>query len=142
MKTLETPAHKLNKDMLLNGFQINPAAPSEVLVCPRARSAYLLSLDTSQVLQDYTTNSQSKEEELLAACFSSDARHVYALSTMKNLYIFEKHTGKLVSMLLVPTTKAATEVGNMLVQRVQEGQVETMVIQNVNEIFKLDSKVV
>jgi hypothetical protein len=61
---------------------------------------------------------------------------------MKNLYIFEKHTGKLVSMLLVPTTKTATEVGNMLVQRVQEGQVETMVIQNVNEIFKLDSKVV
>jgi hypothetical protein len=61
---------------------------------------------------------------------------------MKNLYIFEKHSGKLVSMLLVPTTKAATEVGNMLVQRVQEGQVETMVIQNVNEIFKLDSKVV
>ena len=60
---------------------------------------------------------------------------------MKNLYIFEKHTGKLVSMLLVPTTKAATEVSNMLVQRVQDLG-ETMVIQNVNEIFKLDSKVV
>lgn len=40
------------------------------------------------------------------ACFSGDAKHVYAFSNMKNLYVFDKQTAKLASLIVVPIDKA------------------------------------
>jgi WD40 repeat protein len=112
IKTLETPAQKLKRDLLLNNFQVNPFNEKEVLICHRYRSAYLVNLETAQVIQEYQTN-QSKDEELLYSQFSGDANHVYAFSSTKNLYIFDKKNGKLVSLLLIPTDK--TEINGFLV---------------------------
>ena len=71
-----------------------------------------MNLDTNQIIQEYQSN-QSKDEEILYAQFSSDCNFVYCLSSTKNLYIFDKKTAKLVSLLLVPLGR--DEVNGMLV---------------------------
>lgn len=90
--------------MLLNNFQVNPNNNNELLICHRWKSAYLINPETSQVIQEYQTN-QQKDEEVMYAQFSPDGNYVYVISSTKNMYIFDKKSGKLVSLLLVPTDR-------------------------------------
>ena len=76
---------------------------------------------------------------MLFAKVSSSGDHVYCFSTTKNLYIYDKKSGKLVSLILVPTAKA--EVNGMIVGFDHATQEETMVLYEFNELFKLDSNV-
>ncbi|TNV86395.1 hypothetical protein FGO68_gene3514 [Halteria grandinella] len=135
-RKVETPAQKLRKELVLNCFRINPSNPKEVLISHRCGSTYLIDLDTSQVLQEYQT-SQSKEEEVISASFSHDGSHVYAFSSTKNLYIYNKKTGKLVSLLVVPSaTSLSDELSSMVVASL--GESETMVMHSMGELFKLE----
>lgn len=74
---------------------------------------------------------------MLYASFSGNGNHVYAYSTNKNLYIFDKKTGKLESMLVVPNDKV--EINGMTVSTSFNDLRETMVIYSFNNLFKLDS---
>lgn len=76
---------------------------------------------------------------MLYAKFSSTGDYVYCFSSTKNLYIFDKKSGKLVSLILVPTAKA--EVNGMVVGFNQAKREETMVLYEFSELFKLDSNV-
>lgn len=50
---------------------------------------------------------------MIFAKFSSSGEHVYCFSSTKNLYIYDKKSGKLVSLVMVPIAK--TEVNGMVV---------------------------
>ena len=106
------------------------ARGSEVLMCPRYKSCYLVDLDSNKVLMDYQSN-QSKEEEMLYARFSPDGQQVYALASSRNLYVFDKRSGKLLNLVSVPTAKPE-------VAGVEVGQNGTMVVFDLGEVFKLD----
>ena len=75
---------------------------------------------------------------MIYAIFSSDANYVYAFSSTKNLYIFDKKTGKLVSLLLIPLDKP-DELNGMVVSAIPNQSDETMVIYSLTNLFKLDS---
>lgn len=68
------------------------------------------------------------------AKFSSNGEFVYCFSSTKNLYIFDRKTGKLLSLMLIPTSKP--EISGMVV-----GSEESMVIYDFGELFKLDPNV-
>lgn len=46
VKTIETPANKLNKDLLLNNIQLNQTKPNELLISNRYKSVFLINLET------------------------------------------------------------------------------------------------
>ena len=68
------------------------------------------------------------------AKFSNNGEYVYCFSTTKNLYIFDRKSGKLLSLLLVPTSKQ--EINGIVI-----GSEETMLIYEFGELFKLDPNV-
>ncbi len=71
------------------------------------------------------------------ACFSEDSIHVYAFSNMKNLYVFDKQTSKLASLIVVPIEKA--EITAMMVAFDNYSRKETLAMYNLNNLFKLSS---
>jgi WD40 repeat protein len=107
-----------------------------VLISHRCSSTYLVSIDPSspgQVLQEYQT-SQSKGEEVLCAGFNSTGNYVYAYSTTKNLYIYDRKTGKLLSLLIVPSQSGISdEVSSLVI-----GSDESMIAHSRSELFKLE----
>lgn len=64
---------------------------------------------------------------------------MYAFSSTKNLYIFDKISGKLVSLLLVPINEI--EINGIVVAPFRESQAETMIIYSLTNMFKLDSEI-
>ena len=102
------------------------------MICHRYKSAYLVDIETNKVLQEYQSN-QSKDEEMLYCVFSGDYEHIYAYSSTKNLYVFERKSGKLESIILIPTDKAeisGMELGTIMNQ-------DNMVVYTSNNLFKL-----
>ena len=70
---------------------------------------------------------------MLCCAFSGDYEHIYAYSSTKNLYVFEKKSGKLESIILIPTDKAeisGMEVGTMMDQ-------DMMIVYTPTNLFKL-----
>jgi hypothetical protein len=76
---------------------------------------------------------------MLFAKFSASGEHVYCFSSSKNLYIYDKKSGKLVSLIMIPISK--TEVNGMLVGFDMSKREESMVLYDFDELFKLDSNV-
>jgi len=76
---------------------------------------------------------------MLFAKFSDSGEHVYCFSSSKNLYIYDKKSGKLVSLIMIPISK--TEVNGMLVGFDMSKREESMVLYDFDELFKLDSNV-
>jgi WD40 repeat-containing protein SMU1 len=125
VKRLKLPS--LGKDVIFGNCE---ARGNEVLMCPRFKSCYLVDLDSNKVLMDYQSN-QSKEEEMLYARFSPDGLYVYALASSRNLYVFDKRSGKLLNLISVPTAKPE-------VAGVETGPNGTMIVFDLGELFKLD----
>lgn len=124
-KRLRLPS--VGKDVIFGNCE---ARGTEVLMCPRYKACYLVDIDTNKVLMDYQSN-QSKEEEMLHARFSPDGMQVYAISSSRNLYVFDKRSGKLLNLVAVPFGRP--EVGG-----VEVGSNGTMVVFDLSEVFKLD----
>jgi hypothetical protein len=76
---------------------------------------------------------------MLFAKFSASGEHVYCFSSSKNLYIYDKKSGKLVSLIMIPLSK--TEVKGMLVGFDMSKREESMIVYDCDELFKLDSNV-
>ena len=76
---------------------------------------------------------------MLFAKFSASGEHVYCFSSSKNLYIYDKKSGKLVSLIMIPISK--TDVNGMLVGFDMSKREESMVLYDFDELFKLDSNV-
>ena len=76
---------------------------------------------------------------MLFAKFSASGEHVYCLSSSKNLYIYDKKSGKLVSLIMIPLSK--TEVNGMIVGFDMSKKEESMIVYDFDELFKLDSNV-
>ena len=76
---------------------------------------------------------------MLFAKFSASGEHVYCFSSSKNLYIYDKKSGKLVSLIMIPISK--TEVNGMLVGFDMSKREESMILYDFDELFKLDSNV-
>jgi hypothetical protein len=76
---------------------------------------------------------------MLFAKFSTSGEHVYCFSSSKNLYIYDKKSGKLVSLIMIPIAKA--EVNGMFVGFDLGKREESMVVHDFDELFKLDSNV-
>jgi hypothetical protein len=76
---------------------------------------------------------------MLFAKFSSSGEHVYCFSSSKNLYIYDKKSGKLVSLIMVPISK--TEINGMVVGFDMGKREESMLLYDFDELFKLDSNV-
>lgn len=76
---------------------------------------------------------------MLFAKFSASGEHVYCFSSSKNLYIYDKKSGKLVSLIMIPISK--TEVNGMLVGFDMSKREENMILFDFDELFKLDSNV-
>jgi len=76
---------------------------------------------------------------MLFAKFSASGEHVYCFSSSKNLYIYDKKSGKLVSLIMIPISK--TEVNGMIVGFDMSKKEESMIVYDFDELFKLDSNV-
>ena len=76
---------------------------------------------------------------MLFAKVSSSGDHIYCFSTTKNLYIYDKKSGKLVSLIMIPLSK--TEVNGMIVGFDMSKREESMIVYDFDELFKLDSNV-
>ena len=76
---------------------------------------------------------------MLFAKFSASGEHIYCFSSSKNLYIYDKKSGKLVSLIMIPISK--TEVNGMLVGFDMSKREESMILYDFDELFKLDSNV-
>ena len=98
---------------------MNPNNTSEILVCPRNRSAFLISLDDIRVKATYSCGKE--DESVLFGCFTDSGKYVQTFSTNRVFYIYEKVTGKLLSMLhlssLVDEKKPLDQVGGILVDK-------------------------
>eukprot|EP00347_Sterkiella_histriomuscorum_P009760 403339996 len=136
IKIVQTPDKRLQKEMLLNNFEMHPTDSKLILVCLRYKSAYLMNYETDQIVQEFQSN-QSKDEEMLYARFSGDGSHVYAYSTNKNLYVFDTMSGKLEALVLVPNDKV--EINGMNVSSNKKMLQETLVLYSLTDMFKLDS---
>lgn len=76
---------------------------------------------------------------MVFAKFSTSGEYVYCFSSSKNLYIYDKKSGKLVSLIMIPIAK--TEVNGMVVGFDLGKREESMVVHDFDELFKLDSNV-
>ncbi|CDW71757.1 wd repeat protein 61 [Stylonychia lemnae] len=134
VKVINTPNVRLQKDLVLNNFQISLKNSTEILVCYRFKSAYLINYETGNTIQEYSSN-QSKDEEMLYAQFSGDGLHVYAYSSSKNLYVFDTYSGKLQSLILVPNEKI--DINGLQIATDYKDLIESAVIYSLNSLFKL-----
>ncbi len=108
-----------------------------MLICHRYKSAYLINTETNQIIQEYQSN-QRKDEEFIYASFSTGFNYVYAFSSAKNLYIFDKSNGKLVSLILIPIDEIEIHgIISTLDKRINQ---ESLIIYSYSNLFRFGDK--
>jgi hypothetical protein len=65
--------------------------------------------------------------------FSPDGSAVYAYSTTKNLYVYEKKSGKLMGIILVPNDRQE-------ISGIQVSKNESLIIYTTTNLFKLEAE--